>query len=115
MIHRDLKPRNILVTGNGNPKLLDFGIAKLMAEGAPVAGYALTTILDRPLTLDYASPEQVCGELLNTTTDVYSLGAVLFELFAATRPHIFTTHTLSEIEKAVCQTEVRRPSSVAAG
>src|SRR5262249_36905848 len=80
VIHRDLKPSNILVTEDGTPKLLDFGIAKLVTEDSAEAGkLTMTQGANAPMTPDYASPEQVRGLPCNTTTDVYSLGAVLFE------------------------------------
>ena len=86
VIHRDLKPGNILVGADGNPKLLDFGIAKLLGDGAETGGEAETRVPMRPLTPEYASPEQMSGGVVGTATDVYSLGVVLFELLAGTRP-----------------------------
>ncbi|NOT63703.1 MAG: serine/threonine protein kinase [Acidobacteria bacterium] len=110
VVHRDLKPGNILVTEDGTPKLLDFGIAKLLT---PEVGEALTrteTSL-RMMTPDYASPEQVRGEPITTATDVYALGAVLYELLTGQRPHQFRTLTPREIERAICLDEPRLPSA----
>jgi serine/threonine-protein kinase len=109
VVHRDLKPSNILVTDEGTPKLLDFGIAKLLASDSGRAVTRTETAL-RLMTPDYASPEQVRGGAITTATDVYALGAVLYELLTALRPHQIETYSPLEIERAICDTEATRPS-----
>jgi serine/threonine-protein kinase len=108
VIHRDLKPANILVDAHGEPKLLDFGIARLV-DDAP--GANATTVL-RAMTLAYASPEQIEGKPLGTATDVYSLGVVLYELLAGSRPfeHVDSEHARNS---AVLSGDVEPPSRLA--
>ncbi|HZO54707.1 MAG TPA: serine/threonine-protein kinase [Bryobacteraceae bacterium] len=108
VIHRDLKPANILVTHDGLPKLVDFGIAKTL-DRQPSAPATEVPIL----TPDYASPEQVRGESVTTAADVYSLGAVLYELLSGTRPHRFTSRTPADIERVVCEVPPALPSEAA--
>ncbi len=108
VVHRDLKPGNIFVTQTETPKLLDFGIAKLLsADPSKIA-----TVI-QAFTPDYASPEQVRGEPISTATDVYSLGAVLYELLTGERAQKTTSATPLEVDRAICQIEVTRPSLVA--
>src|SRR5215472_3394471 len=104
VIHRDLKPGNILVTNKGEPKLLDFGVAKLLdTELDP----GLTTLVaPRMLTPDYASPEQVRGEFVGTASDVYALGAILYELLTEVKAQHVGSNTPAELERVVCQTDV---------
>jgi tetratricopeptide (TPR) repeat protein len=114
VIHRDLKPENILVTAEGTPKLLDFGIAKLLdpSQTGPMEGsLALTRPEYRLMTPEYASPEQVRGEPVSAATDVYALGAVLFELLTHAKAQRVKVPTAVELERVICQTEVPRPSA----
>src|SRR5580765_2789923 len=111
VIHRDIKPGNILVTASGEVKLLDFGIAKLLpgAEWAEPAG--LTRTAQRVMTPDYASPEQILGQRVAASSDVYSLGVLLYRLLTGKPPYTFTSERASEIERTVCEQEPARPSA----
>ncbi len=112
VVHRDLKPRNILVTADGTVKLVDFGIAKLLLEEGPEAATAMTRTGVLPLTPEYASPEQVRGEKITTASDVYSLGVVLFELLTGGLPYSLDTGSWPAVVRAVSETQPRKPSSV---
>jgi WD40 repeat protein/serine/threonine protein kinase len=112
VIHRDLKPGNILITDDGTVKLLDFGIAKLLNADLSSGAFKLTRTGLLPMTPEYASPEQVRGEHITTASDVYSLGVVLYELLTGHRPYKLTGRAPSEIERAICDTEPERPSTV---
>jgi eukaryotic-like serine/threonine-protein kinase len=112
VLHRDLKPSNILVTLNGQVRLLDFGIAKLLAEGA-AHETELTQVGGRALTPDYASPEQIAGQPLTTASDTYSLGVVLYELLCERRPYKLTRSSMGALEEAILAAEPVRPSRAA--
>jgi eukaryotic-like serine/threonine-protein kinase len=113
VVHRDIKPSNILAPPDGAPKLLDFGIAKLVNPDISDDPAHTRTEL-RMLTPDYASPEQVRGLAITTASDIYSLGAVLYELLTGQRPHRFKSYSMSEIERVVCEAETEKPSAAVA-
>jgi non-specific serine/threonine protein kinase/serine/threonine-protein kinase len=112
IIHRDLKPGNILVSADGTPHLLDFGIAKLLNPELSDQTLDLTVGAMGPMTPEYASPEQVRGEPLTTSSDVYSLGVLLYELLTGHRPYLIKSRILSDIALIICEQEPERPSTV---
>jgi hypothetical protein len=109
VVHRDLKPGNILVTHEGVPKLLDFGIAKLLSPAEDGGGNTMSG--GAPWTPDYASPEQVRARPVTTRTDVYSLGLVLYELLTGERGQVADTTSPLALDRSVCETEVPLASS----
>ena len=111
VVHRDIKHTNILVTDEGIPKLLDFGIGKVLAPLGSF-GTAVATRTDvRMLTPEYAAPEQVRGEPITTATDVYALGLLMYELLVGRHPYASGKESAQEIERAVCETDPDRPST----
>lgn len=110
VVHRDLKPSNILVTDDGTVKLLDFGIARLVDQESPAS--TPTRTARRWMTPGYASPEQVRGEAISTTSDVYQLGVVLYELLTGERPFNVRDKRPSEVERIICEAVPEPPSSV---
>lgn len=112
IVHRDLKPANILVGKDGEPRLLDFGIAKFLDDGETDGSEQLTKVGTRLFTLHYASPEQIRGQPVNTMSDVYSLGVILYELLTGRRPYRRSELDSYSLEKAVIETRVVRPSGV---
>jgi len=111
VIHRDIKPANIRVMADGEPKLLDFGIAKLLEPQTSDIAEQTMTLLG-VMTPEYASPEQVRGETMTTASDVYSLGVVLYELLTGRRPYRLTSRRPEELSRAITEQMPARPSSM---
>ena len=107
VVHRDLKSPNILVTDEGEPKLLDFGIAKLLD-----LTFDSSVTSTRMLTPDYASPEQAAGRQVTTAADIYSLGAVLYKLLTGTSPHHFENGSMEAIASAICDGRITPPAMI---
>src|SRR5688500_18117656 len=112
IIHRDIKPSNILINRSGSPKLLDFGIAKILDPDLIHESINPTASMLRMMTPDYASPEQVEGKEVTPSSDIYSLGILLYELLTGHRPDNFGGRALHEVSRAICEDMPELPSRV---
>ena len=110
IIHRDIKPSNILVNQSGAPKLLDFGIAKILDPDLIHESFHPTASMVRMMTPDYASPEQIRGSEVTTSSDVYSLGVLLYELLTGHRPYDPNERGMQELSRIICEIDPRHPS-----
>jgi Tol biopolymer transport system component/tRNA A-37 threonylcarbamoyl transferase component Bud32 len=110
VVHRDLKPGNILVTADGAPKLLDFGVAKMLASDRGEA--AATTADARFMTLDYAAPEQVRGDAVSKAVDVYALGLILYELLTGRKAQEIPDPSPATVARIICQTDPVSPAAL---
>jgi eukaryotic-like serine/threonine-protein kinase len=113
IVHRDLKPNNILITPDGVPKLLDFGIAKLLDSRHSAHTLAVTHFEYRVLTPAHASPEQVRGDTITTASDIYVLGVLMYELLCGRRPFHLVGTSLTDMERIICEQDALAPSTMA--
>jgi serine/threonine protein kinase/tetratricopeptide (TPR) repeat protein len=115
IVHRDLKPNNILITADGVPKLLDFGIAKLLDTRQALHTLAVTHMDFRVMTPAHASPEQIRGDVITTSSDIYVLGVLLYELLTGRRPfQLAGSNRITDMERIICDQEPLPPSEMAA-
>src|SRR5262249_13719306 len=115
VIHRDIKPTNILVSASGTPKLLDFGIAKLLNPELVSDTTPQTTVGVRLMTIEYASPEQVQALTVTFRSDVYSLGVISYELLTGHSPYRFRNLMPHEVARAIIEDDPEQPSVAAGG